>query len=49
MRPPAQAHHDVFEEIEDRELNSLIHEPVGVEENRVLAGVRSKVGLLARL
>src|SRR6202021_4308074 len=47
VRPPAQAHHDVFEEIEDRELNSLVYEPVGVEENRILAGVRSKVGMLA--
>src|SRR3984885_11413215 len=46
MRSPAQAHHDVFEEIEDRELNGLVHEPVCVEENRVLAGVRSKIGLL---
>src|ERR1700733_16219894 len=26
MRSPAQAHHDVFEEIEDRQLNGLVHE-----------------------
>ena len=46
MRPPAQAHHDVLEEIEDRELKGFVHEPVCVEENRILAGVRSKIGLL---
>src|ERR1700722_8014996 len=49
MRPPAQAHHDVFEEIEDRELNGFVHEPVCVEENHILSGVRSKIGLLGSL
>ena len=28
------------------ELNGFVHEPVCVEENRILAGVRSKIGLL---
>jgi hypothetical protein len=49
MWPSAQAHHDIFEEIEDRELDGLIHEPVGVEENRIGANVWAEIGLLRAL
>ena len=49
MRPSAQAHHDVFEEIEDRKLDRLVHKPIRVEQDRVVARVRPKIGLLRSL
>ena len=46
MRPGAQPHHEVFEGIEDAELDRVVDEPEGVEKHRVAAAVRSEIGLL---
>src|SRR5271170_5931773 len=49
MSSGAQPLHDILKGIEDRELDRLIYHPPCVEQNRVIACVRPKIGLFGAL